>query len=105
MSDPFPHDYRDPSVGITFHLPSRRRFVPNAWLVHAELNQKATRIEVHYTHCLVTIEGTNLGNLHEQIAKFGLSWIRELRMPERDDPSVTRIEIAEKAEANPDTTA
>jgi len=98
MSDPYPHDFHDGSVGITFHLPSRRFFIPNVWLLHAELNQKATVIEVHYTHWLVTIEGMNLDSLHEQIAKFGLGWIRELRMAKPDEPSVTRIEIVEKSD-------
>ncbi len=96
MAEPYPHDFRDPSVGITFHLPSRRSFIPNTWLLHAQLNQQCTRIEVHYTHCLVTIEGMNLGNLHEQIAKFGVGWVRELRMPKPDEPSVTRIEVRDK---------
>jgi hypothetical protein len=98
MSDDYPHDYQDPSVGITFHLPSYREFVPNAWLLHARLNRQATKIEVHYTHCLVTIEGMNLGKLHEQIGKFGVSWVRELRVPKPDALSVTRIEIAEKTD-------
>jgi hypothetical protein len=96
MAEPYPHDFRDLSVGIIFHLPSRRHFVPNAWLLHAGLNRQATKIEVHYTHCLVTIEGMSLGNLHEQIAKFGVGWIRELRMAKPDEPSVTRIEISDK---------
>jgi len=96
MAEPYPYDYRDPSVGITFHLPSYREFVPNAWLLHARLNREATKIEVHYTHCLVVIEGMNLGGLHEQIGKFGVSWVRELRMAKQDDLSVTRIEISDK---------
>ena len=25
--------------GITFHLPSRRRFIPYSWLLYAELNE------------------------------------------------------------------
>ncbi len=98
MAEPYPHDYRDPSVGITFHLPSRRYFVPNAWLLHAALNRQGTRIEIHYTHCLVTIEGRNLGNLHEQIGKFGVSWIREMRMDKPDEPTVALIEISEKTD-------
>ncbi len=96
MSEDYPHDYQDPSVGIRFHLPSRCHFVPNAWLLHAGLNRQATMIEVHYTHCVVTIEGVNLTKLHEQIAKFGVSWVRELRMAKQNEPSVTRIEISEK---------
>ena len=99
MSDPYPHDFHDGSVGITFHLPSRRFFIPNAWLLHAELNQNATRIEIHYTHCLVAIEGMNLGNLHEQIAKFGASSVQEMRLAKPDEPTVARIEISEKAES------
>jgi hypothetical protein len=96
--DSYPHDFHGSSVGITFCLPSRRRFIPNAWLLHAELNKQATAIEMHYTHCLVTVEGMNLGNLHEQIGKFGVGWIQELRLAKPDEPSVTRIEIAEKSD-------
>ena len=99
ISDDYPHDFQDPSVGITFHLPSHCEFVPNAWLLHARLNQQGTRIEVHYTHCLVSIEGVNLGTLHERIGKFGVSWVRELRLAKPDAPSVTRIEVAEKSDA------
>ena len=99
MSDPYPHDFHDGSVGITFHLPSRRFFIPNVWLLHAELNQKATVIEVHYTHWLVTIEGMNLDSLHEQIAKFGASSVQEMRLAKPDEPTVARIEISEKAES------
>jgi hypothetical protein len=70
ISDDYPHDFQDPSVGITFHLPSHCEFVPNAWLLHARLNRQATRIEVHYTHCLVSIEGINLGTLHERLSRL-----------------------------------
>lgn len=97
MSDPRPHDYQDNSVGITFHLAARRRFIPNAWLLSAELNWNATEIAIHYTHCVVLLAGANLGHLHEQIGKFGLSWVRELpRMLRLDDTTVARIEISEE---------
>jgi hypothetical protein len=95
--DPYPYDFHGNSVGISFHLPTRRRFIPNSWLLHADLNERATEIQVHYTHSLVTIDGTNLANLHEQVAKFGVSWVRELSAsPKADNPTVTRIEITEK---------
>jgi hypothetical protein len=98
MSEPYPHDFYDNSVGITFHLPSRRWFIPNCWMLQAGVNEKGTEIRVHYTHSLVTIHGTNLDNLHEQIARFRVSWVRELAaMPKAIDPTVTRIEIAEKS--------
>ncbi len=98
MLDSYPYDFQAGSVGITFHLPSRSCFIPNAWLARSELNREGTAIEVHYTHCLVTIQGKNLGALHEHLARFGIGWIQEFRMPKPDDPSVTRIEIAEKSE-------
>jgi hypothetical protein len=97
MSDPYPHDFHDGSVGITFHLPSRRRFIPNCWMLHADINEKETEVQIHYTHSLVTICGTNLGFFHQNVAKFGIGWVRELpAMPKSTDPTVTRIEITEK---------
>jgi hypothetical protein len=99
MSDPYPYDFHGNSVGISFHLPSRCWFIPNCWMLRAELNEKETEIQVHYTHSLVTIHGTNLANLHRQIALFGVSLVREMaRMPKLDDPTVMRIEISEKVE-------
>jgi hypothetical protein len=99
MSDPYPHDFHERSAGIIFHLPSRRRFIPNCWLLHADMNEKGTEVQIHYTHSLVTIHGTNLGHFHEWVGKFGVSWVREMpTMPKADDPTVTRIEITEKAE-------
>jgi hypothetical protein len=98
MSEPSSYDYHENSVGIIFHLATRRRFIPNAWLTYAELNRNATEIAVHYTHCIVAVEGANLGHLHELIGKFGLSWVRELpRMPGLIDATVTRIEITEES--------
>ena len=95
-------DFDDRSVGISFHLPSRRRFIPNAWLLHADLNEKETEIEVHYTHAVVTVAGRNLARLHQHIAKFGVSGVRETPlMPQTLDPVVTRIEITEKGLAQP----
>ena len=97
-----PYDSDDRSVGISFHLPSRRRFIPNAWLLHAELNERQTEIEVHYTHAVVTLAGRNLARLHQHIAKFGVSGVREtLLTPLSNDPAVTRIEITEKGLAQP----
>lgn len=95
MSEPYPYDFSG-SVGITFHLPSRRRFIPHSWLLHADMNEKGTELQLHYTHWLVTIHGTNLSGLHDQVAKFQVSWVRELTLHREYDPSVSRIEIAEK---------
>jgi hypothetical protein len=97
MTDPYPHNFLDRSVGITFRLPSRRRFIPNCWMLHADINEKATEVQIHYTHALVAIHGTNLEYFHEHVAKFGIGWVRELPvMPKSTDPTVTRIEITEK---------
>jgi hypothetical protein len=97
MSEPYPHDFHGNSVGITFHLPSRQQFIPNCWMLHAGVNEKGTEIQVLYTHSSVTICGTNLDNLHRQIALFGVSCVQEMpAMPKITDPTITRIEITEK---------
>jgi hypothetical protein len=96
MADPYPYDHSGNGAGITFLLPSRRRFIPNAWLLHADMNEDATEIQIHYTHFLVTIEGTDLVHLHTQVAKFGVSLVQEMpRMP-KAEPTIKRIEITEK---------
>jgi hypothetical protein len=98
MSEPSAYDYQENSVGIIFHLPARRRFIPNTWLLYAELTRNALEIAVHYTHCVVIVEGANLGYLHELIGKFGVSWVRELpQMPGLNDTTVMRIEITEES--------
>ncbi len=85
-------------LGISFGLPSRRRFIPYSWMLYAELNQAKTELYFHYSHSIVTIVGKNLGELHEAAELFQLGVVRELSMSPFDDtgPVVTRIEIAEK---------
>lgn len=96
-SEPYPYNFHDRSVGITFHLPSRRCFIPNCWLLHADVNEKETEVQIHYTEWIVTIQGANLGSLHDRVAAFGTSWIREMPTGSKTTtPTVTRIEITEK---------
>ncbi len=85
--------------GITFFLPSRRRFIPYSWLLHADLNQKHTELQLHYTHMLVTITGLELGRLYEAVSKLQLYIVLESFSSgtvSGKDPSVSRIEISEK---------
>ena len=86
-------------LGISFYLPSRRRFIPYSWMLYADLNEAATELYLHYSHSVVTIAGTNLGELHEAAEFFQLSAVRELPSSayEGKSPGVTRIEINEKA--------
>lgn len=87
------------SQGITFHLPSRRRFIPYSWLLYAEVNEAQTELYLHYSHCVVTVVGTDLGALHKSVGQFHLRMIRELPSTfSAQSPSVSRIEIAEKSE-------
>ena len=88
-------------LGISFYLPSRRRFIPYSWLHYAELNQAATELYLHYTHAVVTITGANLEELHEAVELFQLRVVRELPSSswQGKSPSVSRIEIAEDASA------
>jgi hypothetical protein len=96
MSEPYPHDFSG-GVGITFYLPSRRRFIPHSLLLYADMNEKGTELQIHYTHWLVTINGTNLSRLHDRVAKFQVSCVQEMpTMPDKFDPTITRIEITEK---------
>src|SRR5450631_1586084 len=86
-------------LGISFHLPSRRRFIPYSWLLYADLNQAATELYLHYSHSVVTIVGTNLGELHEAAELFQLCVVRESPVTfSAQSPSITRIDIAEKSE-------
>ena len=99
MSEPYPHDFHDGSVGITYHLPSRRRFIPNCWLLHADMNEKGTELQLHYTHSLVTIQGENLGHLFDRVGRFGVSWVREMpATPTIPNIAVMRIEISDKTD-------
>src|SRR5271168_545721 len=63
--------------GITFHLPSRRRFIPYSWLLNAEMNRAETELYLQYSHCVVTITGTELRALHEAMEHFHLHTVRE----------------------------
>ena len=84
--------------GITFHLPSRRRFIPYSWLLYAEMNEAETELYLQYNHCVVTITGTELSALHEAMEHFHLHTVRECPSSGGSWKSaiVSRIEIAEK---------
>jgi len=86
------------SPGITFHLPSRRRFIPYSWLLYAEMNEAQTEFDLHYTHSVVTITGSHLGLLHDYARNFQLSIVHEMQSSS-DWPSITQIEIVENAPA------
>ena len=84
--------------GITFHLPSRRRFIPYSWLLYAEMNEAETELYLQYNHCVVTITGTALRALHEAMEHFHLHTVRECPSSGSSwkSATVSRIEIAEK---------
>ena len=84
--------------GITFHLPSRRRFIPYSWLLYAEMNEAGTELYLQYNHCVVTITGTALGTLSDALEHFHLHTVREFPSSggSRKSATVSRIEIAEK---------
>ena len=84
--------------GITFHLPSRRRFIPYSWLLNAEMNEAETELYLQYNHCVVTITGTELRVLHEAMEHFHLHTVRECPTSGSSwkSTTVSRIEIAEK---------
>ena len=87
-------------LGITFHLPSRRRFIPYSWLLFAVLNEVGTELFLHYTHSVVTITGTHLEEVHEAAKNFQLHAVRE--MPPSSlgrTSSIARIDIVENAHA------
>ena len=83
--------------GITFHLPSRRRFIPYSWLLYAEMNEAETELYLQYNHCVITITGTELRALHEAMEPFHLHSVRECASGGSwKSATVSRIEIAEK---------
>ncbi len=87
--------------GIMFILSSRQRFIPYAWLLHTELNDRKTEVRFHYTHAVVTVTGTNLRYIHEAVVRHELYALRELPPPvsaKVHDLTVSRIEITEKTE-------
>jgi len=87
--------------GIMFILSSRERFIPYAWLLYSEVNDKKTEIRFHYTHAVVTVCGANLRYIHEAVVRYELYALRELPLsvPARaHDPAVSRIEITDKTE-------
>ena len=87
-------------LGITFHLPSRRRFIPYSWLLYIEVNEAGTELHLHYTHSVVSITGTHLEELHDAMKDFRLHAVREMSpsSPGRAS-SIARIEIVESAPA------
>jgi hypothetical protein len=88
------------SVGITFHLPSRRRFIPYSWLLYTELNRDETELHLHYTHSIVIVTGSGLHDLQEKAECFRLCSVRETSpssLESTSRASVTRIEITENA--------
>jgi hypothetical protein len=96
----YKQDYSRAAHGIAFHLPSRRWFIPYSWLLHSELNQNVTELQLHYSHTVVTITGTNLGELHDAVEDFRLTAVQELHQTVSPGKfpaaTVSRIEIAEK---------
>jgi hypothetical protein len=85
-------------LGITFHLPSRRRFIPYSWLLYAESNEAGTELYLHYTHSVVTITGAHLQELHEAMKDFRLYAVREMSPSSSGrTTSIDRIEIVENA--------
>ena len=97
-TESYKQDYSRAAHGITFHLPSRRWFIPYSWLLHAELNQNATELQLHYSHTVVTITGTKLRELLIAVEDFKLKAVQELpqAITSGNLPTVSRIEIAEK---------
>ncbi len=92
--------YAQTAHGIAFFLPSRRRFIPYVWLLFSELNKDNTELQLHYTHVVVVIVGTRLLKLQEAVEQLKLRMVRELpasSLTGEYDPTVTRIEITEKA--------
>lgn len=90
------------SLGITFHLPSRSRFIPYCWLLYTELNLDETEFHLHYTHSVVVLTGHHLKPLQEAVERFQLRLVREKSLPSLDETmdkilSVTRIEITDNA--------
>jgi len=101
-TEPYKQDYSRMAQGITFHLPTRRRFIPYSWLRYSELNRNETELQLHYTHSVVTITGTHLHHLHDAVEHFQLKAVRELALPAMPgkfpDATVSRIEITEKTD-------
>jgi hypothetical protein len=97
-TDSYQSDSMAIAQGITFHLPSRRRFIPYSWLLHAEMNQAETELYLQYSHCVVTITCTALRALHEAMEHFHLHTVRECPSSGSSwkSATVSRIEIAEK---------
>ena len=83
-------------AGCLFILPARRRFVPNAWLLHAEGNQDGTRLVLFYSHCTVTIAGVNLLPLIEFLFSWELKLVQEGSEDKARKISVSRIDIEDK---------
>jgi len=83
--------------GITFHLPTYRRFIPYPWQLCSEMNEEETQITLYYTHCIVTVKGRCLRAIHERIEKIELLWVSEgiPSVISDSDPAIFRIEISE----------
>jgi hypothetical protein len=89
-----------PYSGIIYSTPTRRRFVPNSWLMHAEVNEDGTRLEILYTHCVMAVTGTNLG----LVLPFLLGWeIDALKeggkiTSDKQIAEITQVDISERNE-------
>lgn len=92
---PSPFQSQEGSVsGCLYILPARRRFIPNAWMLHAEGNQDGTRLVVYYTHITVTIEGKGLLALIDFLFSWELKVVQEGQ--QAGDIVISRIDIEDK---------
>jgi hypothetical protein len=96
--DLHPAEASSGAPGIIFHLPSRRRYIPYAWLLYADMNREGTEIQFHFTHSMVAVTGTDLEPLHDWVSESKLGAVRESppSLSSSRYPIVRRIEISEK---------
>ncbi len=85
-------------TGILFYLPSRARFIPYAWLLHAEVNRDETELTLYYTQCVVTIQGKQLVEVLKALQDYHLNYVQEMPLEATKERRsyISRIDIVEK---------
>jgi hypothetical protein len=88
------------SAGIVFILPARRRFLPNAWLSHADGTDNGDNLVFKYSTCSVHVTGKNLFKLIEYLFGWELEALIEGQKEVIDgcEVEIERIDIEEHEE-------
>lgn len=82
--------------GVIFRTPTKTRYIPNAWLIQADLLDEGSTLYLLYSQSTVTIRGKELLPLLESLQQNVIKTIQE--GTGEDELRVDRIDIEEREE-------